>query len=178
MSEQTKTARPGVAWDSAVVPPGAAFQRDPAWRGPAASAASAAFTPAGREGETSHLESYRSPPTPDAPAAAYQLPPATYQLPPAGELQPGDVTQKARFTCRGVEYTVDADALDDLLVVEDLEGERIASALRRVLGDKQYTAFKESLRTADGRHRVGEAAEEIMTALVRAVDPTGASRRS
>lgn len=57
--------------------------------------------------------------------------------------------EKVAYNFDGVAYLLDADAVDDLEVLELLENEKLMTALRRIMGDKQWERFKESQRDPD-----------------------------
>lgn len=77
----------------------------------------------------------------------------------------------------GHTWTVDAEALDDFELLDDLAAlqhdedvTRIPSALRRLLGKDDYRRALEALRDDKGKVRV-EPAADFMMALIEALDP-------
>lgn len=74
----------------------------------------------------------------------------------------------------GEEYTVRQDALDDVEMLEAVEDERYVTVIRKVVGKDQWTKFKESVRTADGRVPT-KPFEEFLSIVMESVGPTDAS---
>lgn len=77
----------------------------------------------------------------------------------------------------GQTWRVDADALDDFELLDDLAAlqndqdvTRIPSALRRLLGQGDYKRALDALRDEKGKVRV-EPAAEFMMELIGALDP-------
>ena len=80
------------------------------------------------------------------------------------------------FTFRDVTYTVPRNAMDDLEVLEALEDEKFITVIRKTIGDTQWKAYKESVRTADGRLPLTQSGfEEFLDTMMKALDPTIAS---
>lgn len=58
---------------------------------------------------------------------------------------------KHTFTFNEKDYTVDSKALDDVEVFEMFEEDKFMSAVKKILGAEQFSAFKENNRQEDGR---------------------------
>lgn len=83
----------------------------------------------------------------------------------------GDVTV---MEYKGEKYRVSRTAMDDLELVEMLEDEKYISAVRKILGPKQWAAFKEAARADDGRIPMVEL-EGLLKAVMGHSDPQDAS---
>lgn len=73
-------------------------------------------------------------------------------------------TEPISFEHDGETYTIAADAVNDLELLEDFEDGKNLSGIRRLLGAEQWARFKDSAR--DGAGRVpAEAAEPFLDKL-------------
>ena len=94
---------------------------------------------------------------------------------PAGAKKPADRKPKKTdgpitFEYDGTTYTVDRDAFEDLEVVEALQDEKHFPAIRLILGDAQWTQFKESIRDRKTGRVPADKAEPFINGLFEAVD--------
>lgn len=71
-------------------------------------------------------------------------------------------------------YTIRADAMDDIEILEFIEDEKYILALRRMLGKEAWTQFKNSVRTPDGRVPSAPL-EAFMEKVMKTLDPQDAS---
>lgn len=72
------------------------------------------------------------------------------------------------FTHGGNEYTVRGESLNNLELFEAIEDEKYLTATRGFLGREQWDAFKDSVRTDDGRVPM-EPLEDFLADLMKAV---------
>lgn len=77
----------------------------------------------------------------------------------------------------GIDYTITADAIDDLELFEMIEDGKQLTALRRFLGADQWETFKDSVRTDKGRVRMSDA-EDFLNKLMDALGNLNASQPS
>lgn len=85
---------------------------------------------------------------------------------PAGTKKPQDhklkKTDAIEFEFEGEKYTFTRAALeDDFEILEYLQEEKHLVAVKKILGDTQWSRFKESIRDDDGRIPVEKATEFI-----------------
>lgn len=76
--------------------------------------------------------------------------------------------QPVSFVFDGETYTIDADAADDLELMEYIEDEKYILALRGYLGAEQWRRFKDGHRNEKGRV-TAERAGEFLQALTEAI---------
>lgn len=84
---------------------------------------------------------------------------------PASELEPAaeataqtEATERSlKATYEGHDYIIDADAFDDLLLLDDIASvddgqvQRMPSIIRRIIGDEQWREFVERHKGENGR---------------------------
>lgn len=80
----------------------------------------------------------------------------------------------ARFTVHGEEFTVPANVLDSVEVLELAEDEKFITMCRLILGPTDWPRLKDAIRDDAGVPRTS-GLEEFITALMAAVDPTSGS---
>lgn len=61
------------------------------------------------------------------------------------------LSEDTTFEFNGTEYTVLAGALDDVEVFEMFEDEKYMGAVKRMLGEEEFSAFKDNNRNEAGR---------------------------
>ena len=87
-----------------------------------------------------------------------------------------DAPEVIEVTVRGVDLKIDADALDDFELMDDLNEleqnenpARLPSILRRLVGD-QYRSVMDAIRGENGRVSV-EAGSEFLGEVMEAISP-------
>lgn len=95
--------------------------------------------------------------------------------PPANAKKPQDRKPKKQtgpiqFDFDGTDYEVDPTALEDLEVVEALQDEKHIPAVRLILGDVQWSKFKESIRDKKTGRVPSDKAEPFITKMFDAVE--------
>ena len=101
---------------------------------------------------------------------------------PEGVKQPQDrkpaaTPETLTAKVNGVEFTVDAEVLDDFELLDDMsrlddgDASRLPSLLRRMLGSEQYRTALESCRDKDTGRVSVEAGAEFVGELMGALDP-------
>lgn len=86
----------------------------------------------------------------------------------------GTTPKDLTFTHNGTKYTIPAEAINDLEVMENLEDEKYISVARQVLGRQQWARFKELHRGENGRIKATEL-DSMLEAIWGAGDPTNES---
>jgi hypothetical protein len=76
--------------------------------------------------------------------------------------------QPVSFEFDGETYTIDADAADDLELMEYIEGEKYILALKGYLGAEQWQRFKDTHRNDKGRVTASRAGD-FLQALTEAI---------
>lgn len=61
------------------------------------------------------------------------------------------VKEDITVTFNEVEYTLPADVMDDVEILEYIEDSKFITAVRKIVGTKQWTAFKEASKNEAGR---------------------------
>ena len=72
------------------------------------------------------------------------------------------------FTHNGHEYSIPADAMDDVEIVEMLEDEKTVTVVRQILGKEQWDAWKDRNRGPSGRISAA-VAEKFLTEMFEAM---------
>ncbi len=75
------------------------------------------------------------------------------------------------FEYDGVEYVLDRDAINDVDVIEAFEDNKVATALRTILGPEQWAAFKSRKRTMT---ELGELSVALFAAFGTSPGESGA----